>query len=905
VSANLNLRRVAEHPVAAIHRERASSFERASPPLSLLATKVVMPDLPAGLVVRQRLFELLRVGMQRRLTLLAAPAGFGKTVLLASWIATVHPAGRVAWVSLDADDNDAGRFWSYVLAALERSGAIAADRAPEMLVAPARGPRQVQLAPLVNSLAGLEVPAVLVLDDFHEISDPAILRSLELLLRHAPPQLRLVIATRADPQLPVHRLRTSGVLTEIRAAELAFTPDEAAELLTSEGLKLTRDELVRLHARAEGWAAGLRLAALTLRQQPDPGRLIARFAGDDRSVASYFIGEVLDRQSPEVRAVLLRTAVLDRLTGRLVDALTGRNDGERVLAELERSNAFVASLGQRGWYRYHQLFAELLRAELRYQMPEEVPELHRRAAAWFAANGFAVEAARHAIAACDWQLATTVLLGRWNDLVRDDPFVLRELLALLPPEMVRTDPEVALVAAVDQASGERPGDPSTDEGRRSVPLLLAAFQLGEAWQANDVAEISVAALKMLALLGDAGQVARKDDDVRVFAMCALVAAQQCSGDLEAAGATLHEALAAAKRAGLERSRLDCVSQLALLEADCGRLRAAFRAAHQALELAELHDWSDTPQAARAHLALTMVHGHRNELDIAKDHLDRVIAISSNAASPVLMDGVSIVHAWLNLVRGNIAAGWTLVAGIRRHLACWRAPAFTERSLTVIEAGLHTATGDLLAARVLLAGADESSPPAAEVAVGLAAVELADGEPAAAAATLAPYLNGQASMRSLGLLISACLLDALAARALDDDDRASQSLERALVLAGQEGFRLPFIALGDGVPALLVAELDRDTRHRLLVAELLETLEVPPGATPPDPARDPLVLVEPLSERERVVLRYLGGVLSNVEIASELCVSVNTVKTHVKGIYRKLGVSGRRQAIRRGRELHLF
>jgi LuxR family transcriptional regulator, maltose regulon positive regulatory protein len=905
MSGNLSLERLAEHPVAAIHPERVTAFEGGSPALSLLASKVAVADLPAGMVARQRLVELLSAGVQGRLTLVAAPAGFGKTVLLASWMARARPDGRVAWVSLDADDNDPGRFWSYVVAALERSGAIAADSAPDLLLAPTTGSREFQLPLLINCLAGLEAPVVLVLDDFHEITDPAVLRSLELLVRHAPPQLRLVIATRADPQLPLPRLRTSGLLAEIRAAELAFTPDEAAELLASEGLELARDELVRLHHRAEGWAAGLRLAALSMRRQPDPGRLIARFAGDDRGVAGYFIGEVLDRQSPEVRAVLLRTAVLDRMTGSLVNALTGRSDGDRVLAELERTNAFVVSLGQRSWYRYHQLFAELLRVELRYQAPEELPELHRRAAGWCAANGFAVEAARHAIASGDWQLATTVLLGHWNDLVRDDPFVLRELLALLPPELARTDPELALVAAVDRASGARPGDPPADEGRRSVPLLLAAFQLGEAWQANDVAEISVAALKMLALLGDPGPAATEDDDVRVFAMCALVEAQRCSGDLEAAGATLHEALAAAKRAGLERSRLDCLSQLAVLEADCGRLRAAFRAAHQALELAERHDWSATPQAARAHLALTMVHGHRNQLGVAKDHLDRVIAISSNAAPPLLMDGVSIVHAWLNLVRGDIAAGWALAAGIRRHLACWRAPAFTERSLTVIEAGLHAARGDLRAARALLAGPDESSPRTAELAVGLAAVELADGEPAAAAATLAPYLNGQASVRSLALLTTACLLDALAADALYDEDRASRSLERALVLAGQEGFRLPFIALGEGVPALLISELDRDTAHRLLVAELLETLEVPQGPTWPDRALDPLVLVDPLSERERVVLRYLGGVLSNVEIASELCVSVNTVKTHVKGIYRKLGVSGRRQAIRRGRELHLF
>ncbi len=863
MAGELRLRNVA-HPRSPVEEQHAKVTEldsrSALPPL--LASKVAVPDLPAGLVVRPRLFELLSAGVRGPLTLLAAPAGFGKTVLLTSWIGMARPVARVAWVSLDADDNDAGRFWSYLVAALQRSGAVPAGGTLQALAGLPPGSGQLQLTSLVNGLAELEVPVIVVLDDFHEISDPAFLRGVQFLLRHAPPQLRLVIATRADPQLPLPRLRTSGLVSEIRAAALAFTPAEAAEMLAGHGLSLSDDDLARLHLHTEGWAAGLRLAALSLQQHPDPGQFIAQFSGD-RGVADYLIGEVLDRQPAEVRAVLLRTSILKRMTGSLVDALTGRSDGKRMLVELERTNSFVVSLEQRSWYRYHQLFAELLRVELRHQAPQELPELHRRAARWYAASGDAVEAECHAIAARDWQLATTVLLEHWNALVYDDPAVLRRLLALLPPEVAQADPELALASAADKA--------------RSA--LAAEEQLAEG--------------------------SHRSVQARVFALCALVAAEQCSGELEAAGATLDEALAVARRSRLERSRLDCVSQLALLEGVRGRLRAAFRAAHETLELAEQHGWSDTPQAARAHLALTMVHGHWNELDVAAQHLDQVIATSSSGYPPVLLDGVSVVHAWLCLARGDISGALALLTRVRERLAGCRPPAFMERSVSVMEAGLRAASGDLASARALLDRGEESTQLTGEIAMGLAWLELADGDPAAAAATLAPCLSGLASTSSFAVLTQAWLFDALAARALDDDERAFRSLERALMLAEQEGFRLAFATGGAPVRALLAAQLDHDTAHRPLIVELLAAPQAVPSPAAPAPSGEQESLIEPLSERERIVLRYLGGVLSNVEIASELYVSVNTVKTHVKSIYRKLDVTGRREAVRRARELRLL
>jgi LuxR family maltose regulon positive regulatory protein len=783
---------------------------------SLLPSKIAMPAPPPGVVARRRLFELLSAGVRKPLTLVAAPAGFGKTLLLSSWIAEARPPGYLAWVSLDADDNEAGRFWSYVQAALDRSGATAAGDAVKAPTPPAPGP-------LIDRLAEPEVPVTLVLDDFQEISDSGVLRGVEFLLRDAPRHLRLVIATRIDPPLPLPRLRASDLLAELRVAELAFTLSEAAELLASEGLKLSHDDLAQLHTRTEGWAAGLRLAALMLRGDPDPGARIAGFAGDDRGVADYLISEVLDRQPPAARAVLLRTAILDTMTGSLLDALTGRDDGESVLAELARTNAFVLPLEQRAWYRHHRLFAELLRAELRDQAPGEVPELHRRAADWYAGNGFVVEAMRHALAGRDWRLATALLLEHWPDLIYDEPTVLRELLTMLPPELAADDPEQALASAAGHTGAILSGTGQPGNGsRRSVPLLLTAFMLCEAWLADDVDGIAVAALEMLALLRDPGSQPSDDDRARSFALCALSAAARCTGELDAARMMLEEGMVVASRAGLERSQFDCMSQLGLLEAARGRMRDAAHAANQTLELAERHGWSRSRQASRAHLALTLVRAQWADFDGAQAHLEQATA-SSRGAPSVLMDGSVIIEVWLRQARGDFRGGLALLAGLRERLAGSRPPAFVERLLTVMEAGLLAASGEAKAARSLLERAQDS----VEVAVARAWMELAGGSPSGAAAILAPYLKGLAPTFSLALLLQAWLLDALAARALTDDDRAFRSLERALLLAEQEGFRLAFRRAGSGCRALLAEQLGRDTAHRQLVVDLLEMLEGDP------------------------------------------------------------------------------
>ena len=474
----------------------------AEPPLPLLAGKLHAPSMPGRLVARQRLFALLDNGVRGPVTLVAAPAGAGKTLLLASWAALAAPPGPVAWLSLDPADNDPGRLWAYVLAALDRAGALPPGGEPAAAgpAVPAGGGLP---APLVHALGALTAPVVLVLDDVHELTDPRVIQGLELLVRHTPPRLRLVLATRADPPLSLHRLLVSGQLTQLRAADLAFSVDEVAELLEGYDFRarLSDADVAALQARTEGWAAGLRLAAVSMQGHPDPRRFVLELAGDDRSLAGYLVTEVLDRQPDELRSFLVRTSVVDELSGELADALTGRDDGERTLARLERANAFVVAIGsRRDRFRYHPLFAELLRSELRRQAPHEVAQLRRAAAGWYAGNGQPLEAVRQAAATGDWgRTADLVAEHGGRQLLRGQAPGLGELLDQVPDEAARAHPELALLAAAARvAAGDevaaslelaeaRQGQ--LDPRRRPrFALLLAACRLLQARQAGDLGE---------------------------------------------------------------------------------------------------------------------------------------------------------------------------------------------------------------------------------------------------------------------------------------------------------------------------------------------------------------------------------------------------------------------------------
>ena len=876
----------------------------------LIVTKLTQPRPPPLLVSRPRLFTLLDAGAQELLTVVSGPAGAGKTTLLASWSSAGRAPGRVAWLSLDPADNQSARFWAHVQAALRRSGAVAADSAL-LRWAPRPDLDTTFLSLLVSGLAELPGPVVLVLDDLQDITDATVLQGLEFLLRHAPPQLRLMLATRVDPPLPLQRLRVSGQLAQLRSADLAFTVDEVADMLAGYELRpsLSEHDAALLQARTEGWAAGLRLAALSLQDQPDPHRFVSEFAGDDQSVADYLVGEVLDRQPEELRSFLLQTCIVDELNGDLADALTGGRDGEGTLAHLERANTFVAAHGSRhDVYRYHQLFAGLLRCELRRQAPGEVAELHRRAAGWYAAHGLVVNAIGQALAAEEWRYAADLTAEHGLRLIlRSDAGTLEELLGRLPADLVQAEPELALLAAADRLLRDDPDVAGIDlrlaEQQAPSPedrhaLLLATCMTALAWRMGDLDGALAAGHEALGLL--ARPEAAAADDARLVVLSNLGAAELWAGELDAAEAHLQEGREAARRAGLGSLQLACMSQLAVLHAMRGALGQAFRLAGDAVELAAQRGWSSSAQAAGGYLALAWVHYQRDNLVEAGHDLERAAASSRARSERPMALAVAILQARLQHVRGDLAGALATVASARRDLGGWKPPAQLWRWLALTDAELYRAAGQTTSAVDLGGGAGPGEPSGTGEAVVLARLQLAEGDPAGAAATLAGCLNGSAPGGLLATPVEAWLVDALAGDALADHDRAAASLQRALSLAEPEGFRRSFLDAGAPGRSLLARYCHQLATSGSYVDELLQASAELAGAGTTPPA-----LVDQLTKQERVVLRYLPSLMTYEEIATDLYVSPNTIKSHVYSVFRKLGVSGRRQAVRSARELELL
>jgi LuxR family transcriptional regulator, maltose regulon positive regulatory protein len=882
--------------------------------MALLTTKLTPPRTSLGQVPRPRLYDLLHAGSQQLLTLVSAPAGAGKTTLLASWGSSRRPPGPLAWLSLDAGDNEAGRFWAYVLAALCQSGAVPSDSALRGLT-PHPGSDAGFLSLLVSGLAELPTPVVLVLDDLQDITDASVLGGMEFLLRHAPPQLRLVLSTRVDPPLPLQRLRISGQLVQVRAADLAFTVAEVAQLLATceDQPRLSQDDLALLQARTEGWAAGLRLAALSLAGQPDPHRFVTEFAGDDKSVADYLTGEVLDRQPEELRSFLLRTCIVDELNGDLADALTGGHGGESMLARLERANGFVTAVGaRRSSYRYHRLFAELLRYELRREAPGQVIRLHRRAAGWYAARGLTVQAIQQALMAKEWRHAAGLMAKHGPSLIlRGDATALHDLVGQLPADLVQADPELVLLAAAD---GIVRGDPETaaaqllaaseraavlsEERRGRFALLLAIMNTALAWQVGDLDRVLVSGEEALALQPRAGMDGR-DDDARAIILTTVGGAALWAGQLDRAELHLREGLAVAQGAGLTLQQFACLSQLALVHAMRGELSEALRWGTNAAEMAAEQDWSSSVQAAGGCLALAWVCYYRDDLGEASRYADQAAVASGLGRQPMTI-GVAILRARLQRARGDLAGSLNALATVRRDLAGWKPPRYLWRWLLVTEAELRSAAGQPQSASAIRKSLDEGGPLSGGEAVVLARLHLAESDPAAAAAMLAFCLDGDAPGGFLMVPAEAWLLDAIASDVLADHDRVATSLERALSLAEQGGLRRSFLDAGAPARSLLARYRQRVPTSWSYLDELLQASAEAAQVTVSPPR-----LIEQLTEREHTVLRYLPSLMTYEEIASDLYVSLNTVKTHAYGIFRKLGVTGRRQAVRSARELHLL
>ena len=826
-----------------------------------LASRSFLPRLPPATIARPRLHARLDAGPERALTLVAAPAGWGKTVLLAGWAAD----RGAAWLTLAPRHADPARFWADVLAALRRAGT-----ALEGLEPPGDALDDAFSLRLADALAAAPGRPIIVLDDLQCIRGASIAALGELL--GLGDGLHVVGATRSDPDLPLARLRLAGRLGEVRAADLAFTPEEGAAMFSGLGLSLRADQLERLVQRTEGWAAGLRLAGLSLAGEDDPDAFVAEFAGDDRAVADYLTDEVLALQPPARREFLLRTSVAERLCGGLADALTGGDDGARVLQELERAGMFVSALDRHEcWFRYHGLFAELLRARLRLEHPGVEPELHARAAGWLAAHGGGREAVPHAIAAGSAGGAPGLLADHWLELVLGGP----------APEAViaaadRPGADAALAVAAASASlllGDAPGaevrlvgigDRDDEVGRLAVLL-----------RARAAADLPGARGAAAALLEGPGPPAPDGDALRALALFHLGVAEFAGGPPEAAAEALEGAAAIAVERGREGLRLGCLGRMAALEVAAGRLTRGAGAARAAIVLAETCGWQRTAAAAWAYAALAATHWHRDELDDAERRADAAAAAAYASREAGATTAIRALRAHLAAARGDLVQARGLLRAVRDALP--GSGPVAARWLDALGPAPWLPDGD--------------AGPLAE-----AAAWLVRGDPLAALRRVDGLADADREAPAL-VRLHAWLLDALARQGLGRLDDAGRSLEHALALAAGEGYRRPFVA-GLPVRRLLERQVERPTAYGPFVAELLEALERQDGGATPG-------VLEPLSERERAVLRLLPTLLSYPEIAGELFVSVNTVKTHVKGIYRKLDVTSRRAAVVRARALRLI
>ena len=842
--------------------------------------------------------------------MVSAPPGSGKTVLLWSWIAEAGLAERAAWISAGPGERDPQRFWLVAVGALRRTAPGSALVQP-LTAAPDLDGWAI-LERLLADLAPLAEPAWLVIDDVHEL-DPDALRQLELLIMRAPDGLRFVLATRHDVRLGLHRLRLDGELAEIREPDLRFSVAEARELFGAAGVELAEPTLQLLVERTEGWAAGLRLAALSLAGHPDPERFAAGFSGSERTVAEYLLAEVLDRQPESVRQLLLRTSILDRVNGELADLLTGHEGGERVLQDLEQAGAFVASLDPaRTWFRYHQMFAGLLQLELRRTAPGEVTRLHRAASGWFAGHGYPVEAIRHAQGARDWGLAARLLTGHWPGLHLDgQDATTHELLAGFPAGVRAADPELAALTAGDELArgslesaerylglAERESASVPDGRRGQFQVLLGIVRLLHARQRGDPQAVAEEAQRQQAAADAPASVPPGlGRDLRALALVSLGSAEVWTTRLEDAHRHLEEGVALARRNGRPFLEFTGLVHQAVIDIYRSSAQAAERS-RQPIELARRHGWNDEPAAGTAYSMLGTALVWQGRPEEAEPWVQRAERTVRAEAEPATAVGVHYVRGLLELARGRDADALAAFRAAEQLAGRLAAPHQLVPRVRAMLVHALVRLGEMERAEKALADLGERDRGEARIAT--AVLRLAEDDPDAAATALAPVLDGSRPVLARGWLARAFLVEAITRDALGHDAAADRALERALDCAEPEGTLLPFLL--HPAPDLLHSHVRHRTAHAALIAEIQSLLAARKLAAPPAGPRPPL---EPLRESELRVLRYLPTNLTAQEIATELSVSRHTVKTHIRNLYAKLGTHRRAEAVARARDLGLL
>ena len=899
----------------------------------MIATKLYVPKLRRGLVARPRLLERLRRGEESRLTLVSAPAGFGKTTLLAEWLGETPGDDRcVAWLSLDPSDSEPASFWTYVVTALRAAVPCVGSGALE-LIASSPLPTDLVLTTLLNELAAAPGQVWLVLDDYHLVDNQDVRDGMTLLLEHLPPHVHLVLSTRADPDLPLSRWRVRGELVEIRAADLRFTSDEAATYLNeATGLHLAAGDIEVLEERTEGWIAALQLAALSIQSSEDVSSFVARFAGNDRYIVDYLVEEVLAHQPEPVREFLLHTAVLDRLTGPLCEEVTGHDDGSHMLTTLQRANLFLVALDdQREWYRYHHLFADVLRARLFAEQPDLVPLLHQRASRWYETHDLAEEAVRHALAARDFDRAAYLMELAVPAIRRNrQEAILLGWLKALPDETIRRSPVLSVFfgymlmesgdldafeprlddaerALADVPDESAPPWAKTEE-LRTLPATIAVYRASLAQARGDVAGTAEHARRALDLAGPGDHLARGG------AAGFLGLVSWANGDVSSALETFTQAVASLHAAGNLVDELSSTVVLADMWLAAGRPSTARRLYELALGVSEAHGEPVLRATPDLHVGLSEIDYEGGDLEAAKRHLERAAALGEGAAMAegryrwfvamgriddaegdpqeaiTLLDKaeqlyrpgffpdlrpIAAIKARVWITHGNLsrAADWARERGVSATDDAAYLREFDHLTLVRLVIAQHRAHPD---------------PGAIDEAVGLLdrLHEAAD-------------TSGRA-----GSLVEIRMLQALARDAQGHRPQALQTLGEAWAQAPEpDGYVRLFLDEGASMVELL-----RDAEHQGPAADharrLLSFIEARDGdaagaggLVPPS--------AEALTERELQVLRLLDSELSGPQIARELFVSQNTLRTHTKHIFTKLEVTTRRAAVRRARERGLI
>ena len=903
-------------------------------PSPMLETKLYVPRPRRGLVTRPRLSERLNRGCESKLTLVSAPAGFGKTTLVADWLAA-KPERTTAWLSLDPNDNLAASFWPHLIAALRTLVPDVGATALSLLESP-KEPIAAVVATLLNELSALPNDLVLVLDDYHVVDAHEIHDGMAFLLDHLPPQIHLVITTRADPPLPLARLRARGELVEIRAADLRFTPAEAAAYLNEVmGLDLGASEIVALEARTEGWIAALQLAALSIQGRDDVAGFIAGFAGDDRYIVDFLVEEVLRGQPEEVRSFLLDTSILDRLTGPLCDAVTGHAGGRARLEALDRANLFLVPLDdRRQWYRYHQLFADVLRARLQDEQPDRVPVLHRRASEWYEQDGDRSEAIRHAMAGEDFERAADLIelaipsmsqgrqeatLRSWLNGLPDDLFEARPVLAVgwVAMRLVRGEAEGVEARLLQAERWLEPGaqapDGSTGRSKdmivvdeaafRRLPGAVSVYRTALAMARGDVTGTIAHARRVLDVIG-------ADDHLeRGSAEGFLALAHWTRGDLEAAHRWWTDAAVSLEAAGHVSDAIGCSIALADIRIAQGRLHEAMQAYERGISLAARQAAPVLRGVADMHVGMSELFRERNELALATQHLASSEALGEHAGLAQNPYRWRVAMARVREAEGDLDATLELLDEAERLYASDYYP--NVRPIPAMKVRIWIAQGRLSQALGWarahgVSVGDELSYVREFDHITLARLLLAgptrdrgDDHAAEAPGLLERLLGAAEAGRRTRSVIEILVLEALAQQMRGGASAGLAPLERALELAEPEGYVRVFVDEGPPMAALLGAAAKREVAPTY-VRHLLAAFGHAHDRTP---IKQPLV--EPLSDRELDVLRLLATDLAGPEIARELVVSLSTVRSHTKAIYAKLGVNSRRSAVTRADELHLL